>query len=93
MSGSSLPRKLTAIVNKLANARANARALGETSMEKYRENFKQAKAAILAQVVTWLAQGKSVEDVIKRLSNSGENRRLKLMAAIKAATKQIMEMP
>lgn len=84
-----LPRELAACINQLANDRAQ----GGGTREAYRQAYKQEKARLLAQVVTWLAAGKSADEVLKGLQARKRRRSAELQRTLRAIGKAIWEMP
>ncbi len=78
-----LPRELELRINRLAHQR------GHTN----RRAYQREKAWLLAQVVTWLASGKTLPEVMVLLPEPRSTRKSKLAHTIEALRRVIAETP
>lgn len=86
-----IPRDLELRINQLANERAHRSPF--QSRTGYRKSYQDEKARLLAQVVTRLASGKTLDEVLAELPTIPKKRYSKILATYNAIRKAIMEMP
>lgn len=89
MARSKLPKELERCINEMANARAQ----GGGSLTIYRRTYKAEKARLLAQVVTWLEMGKTVEEILVLLQAAQRRSLAELRKTIRELTQVILETP
>ena len=77
-------------INQLANERAQRRPF--RSRIGYRKAYQEEKARLLAQVVTRLASGKTLNEILAELPTIQKNPYSKILATYNAMRKAIMEM-
>lgn len=87
MSSKRLPKEIRSRVNRLAFART--RRPGQENERAYRIE----KARILAEIVTALASGKSIEEIARGMDANLHPRRERQHKALMAVRKMILEMP
>lgn len=91
MGKKGIERDLELRINQLANERAHRSPF--QSRTGYRKSYQEEKARLLAQVITWLGSGKTLDEVLAELPTIQKNRYSKLMETYKAIRKAILEMP
>lgn len=87
MAGSALPRELQLLINQIANDRTHY----IVSNPGYRKAYREEKARLLAQVVTWLAMGKTLNEILENLRARCPKKKAELKAIIEALRKKVWE--
>lgn len=91
MGSKGISRELKLRINQLAHERTHRTPF--QSSAGYRNAYQEEKARLLAQVVTRLASGKTLNEIFAELPTVRKNRYSKILATYNAMRKAIMEMP